>query len=69
MDDRLAFLRLKPSSDPPIPIPIPSVFEHRTLNAQGKVELQYWPARQGFEGPPAHFILFILGRHIISLSL
>ncbi|CAD6577660.1 MAG: hypothetical protein TREMPRED_002002 [Tremellales sp. Tagirdzhanova-0007] len=61
MDDRLAFLRLKPSSDPPIPIPIPSVFEHRTLNAQGKVELQYWPARQGFEGPPAHFILFILG--------
>ncbi|CAD6573681.1 MAG: hypothetical protein TREMPRED_000889 [Tremellales sp. Tagirdzhanova-0007] len=59
MDDRLAFLRHRPSSDSSIPIP--SVFEHRTPTAQGKVELQYWPTQQGFKEPPAHFILFILG--------
>ncbi|WRT66269.1 uncharacterized protein IL334_003222 [Kwoniella shivajii] len=59
MDVRLAFLR-QPSPEPSS-LPLQCSFTHRVTNAEGEVELNYWPARRGNSSPPSHLILFILG--------
>ncbi|RSH87435.1 hypothetical protein EHS25_003345 [Saitozyma podzolica] len=68
MDHRLAFLwetAASPEKTETIPdevkLPVQCSFTHRAPNAEGEVELQYWPAREGCGVPPEQLTVFILG--------
>lgn len=68
MDDRLAFLweaAASPEKTETIPdeLPVQCSFAHRAPNAEGEVELQYWPARVGCGSPPEQLTVFILGEY------
>jgi hypothetical protein len=72
MDDRLAFLWEAEASPSPektettpdeVKLPVKCSFTHRVPNAEGEVELQYWPAREGCGTPPEQLTVFILGEY------
>jgi hypothetical protein len=58
-DNRLEFLRSKFESG--AKPPLRSQFEHRVTDAQGSVEVVYYPRRDGSSERPEQLTLFILG--------